>query len=418
MARILVVDDEISVARILEKVLTSQNHEVVIASRGDEAVGLIKSSSFDLLLSDIRMSPMDGMELLKIVRVERPHLPVIMITAYATVETAVEALKLEVFDYIEKPLKVKELMETVNRALAYSAALAGRYGEGADLRAINYGVPNVVAESPQMKDVCSLIKRLSVADMTVLITGEFGVGKTLIARAIHDASVRHKNNFVVIPCAELPEPILDASVTGHVDDPRFMTPAGKDDPMETIGGTVYLQDVECLPLNTQKKMVKALEDRAKVVGKSENLTAGIRFLAGTTADLDGLVQEGLFNPDLCQRLTSSRIEIPPLRDRKADVIPVALHVIRTRTREGKVPLKLQASAQEVLSAYDWQGNVSELVLALDHAIETAKDDGIGKEHLPACIATVEVSEHLEQEGMRGKALKEFLRQRIAASRKR
>jgi len=415
MARILVVDDEVSVARILERVLMSYNHEVVVANRGDEALQLMKSSSFDLLLSDIRMSPMDGMELLRIVRADYPRLPVILVTAYATVETAVKASKLEVFDYIEKPLKVKELTDTVNRALAYSAALAGRYGEGADSRSINYGVPNVVAESAQMKDVCRLVKRLSVADMTVLISGEFGVGKTLVARAIHDASVRHKNHFVVVPCAELPEPILDASVTGHVDDPRFITLADKDDPMDMIGGTVYLKDVECLPLNTQMKMVKALEDRTKAVGKSDGLATGVRFLAGTTAELDSLVQEGLFNPDLCKRLTSSRIEIPPLRDRKADIIPVALHVLRARTREGKAPLKLLASAQEVLSAYDWHGNLSELIMALDHAIETAKDNAIGKEHLPACIASVKVSEHLEQEGMRRKALKEFLRRKISAS---
>ena len=261
MARILLIDDEPSILSVLSTLLKAEGYEVEPVQGGEAAKELIRSGEFDLMLSDIRMSPINGMELLKVARNLTPGLTTIMLTAYGSVETAIEALKLGAFDYVTKPFKVDELLITVQRALEYSQALT----ENADLKrqlGSRYHIENIIAESHAMQNVCEMIQRVAPSDTTVLIYGESGTGKELVAQAVHAYSRRSKGKFLAVNCAALPEALLESEMFGHVKGAFTGAVSNKEGLFEAANsGTIFLDEVGAMPLSIQGKLLRVLQEK-------------------------------------------------------------------------------------------------------------------------------------------------------------
>lgn len=415
MAKILLVDDEPSILSVLCTVLRSEDYEVTAAADGQQAIELIKNETFDLLISDIRMTPINGMEILKIVHQERPDLSVIMLTAYGSVETAIEALKLGAFDYVTKPFKVDELLITVQRALAYRNAL----NENATLKEqlqTRYQFDNIIAESPSMKNVCDMIRRVAPTDTTVLIYGQSGTGKELIAKAIHAYSLRSKKNFLPVNCAALPEPLLESEMFGHVKGAFTGASSDKEGLFEAAhGGTIFLDEIGSMPLSIQGKLLRVLQEKeVRRVGSNKTVAVNARVLAATNVRLEKLIEDGLFREDLFYRISVIPIEIAPLCERREDILPIVYHVIKKETPEGSDYPSLSADVCALLENYNWPGNVRELENAIKHAMTFAKENHITRDVLPPKIASQTVIPNSETEAerfdaTRGRSLKAFLR---------
>lgn len=387
MSRVLLVDDEPSILSVLSTLLKAEGYEVDSALGGEKAQDLIRAQDFDLMISDIRMSPVNGMELLRQSHSERPSLPVIMLTAYGSVETAIEALKLGAFDYVTKPFKVDELLITVQRALDYSNALS----ENADLKAqlgARYRMENIVAESPPMQHVCEMIQQVAPTDATVLIYGESGTGKELVAKAIHSLSHRKEKRFLAVNCAALPEPLLESEMFGHVKGAFTGASSDKEGLFEAAcGGTIFLDEIGSMPLNIQGKLLRVLQEKeVRRVGSNTNTAIDARVLAATNTRLETLLESGQFREDLYYRLSVIPIEIKPLRDRPEDVLPLVYHVLQRETKEGLPVPSLEPEAAAVLESHTWPGNVRELENAIRHAVTFAKDNTITKNVLPPKVA--------------------------------
>jgi len=415
MARILLVDDEPSILSVLSALLKAEGYEVVPALGGDKAKTILASEDFDLMLSDIRMSPVNGMELLKIVHDEKPAMSVIMLTAYGSVETAIEALKLGAFDYVTKPFKVDELLITVQRALEYNKALS----ENADLKAqlgTKYHLENIVAESPAMQNVCDMIKRVAPTDTTILIYGESGTGKELVAKAIHSQSRRKEKKFLAVNCAALPEPLLESEMFGHVKGAFTGAATNKEGLFEAAnGGTIFLDEIGAMPMSIQGKLLRVLQEKEiRRVGSNDNIPIDARVLAATNTRLEQLMQEGKFREDLYYRLSVIPIEIKPLRDRVEDILPLVYHVLRKDTPEGQNPPSMDPEVCAILESYGWPGNVRELENAIKHAITFVKDNKIMKDVLPPKIAATPVrttgrTPMSDMDASKCKSLKAFIR---------
>lgn len=415
MAKILLVDDEPSILSVLSTLLKAEGYEVVSALGGVKATELIRADDFDLMISDIRMSPVNGMEILKLAHDEKPAMSVIMLTAYGSVETAIEAMKLGAFDYVTKPFKVDELLITVQRALNYNKTLA----ENADLKAqlgTRYQLENIVAESQAMKNVCEMIKRVAPTDTTVLIYGESGTGKELVAKAIHNQSRRKDKGFVAVNCAALPEPLLESEMFGHVKGAFTGATSNKEGLFQSAnGGTIFLDEIGSMPLSIQGKLLRVLQEKEiRSVGSNENISIDTRVLTATNTKLETLMAEGKFREDLYYRLSVIPIEIKPLRDRPEDIMPLVYHFIQKETPQDKEPPVFDPEVCSILESYPWPGNVRELENAIKHALTFAKDNKITKTELPPKIAATPVKPSLttstaDMDASKCKSLKAFLR---------
>ncbi len=416
MPRILLVDDEPSILSVLCTVLRSEDYEVTSASDGRQAMELITSQDFDLVISDIRMTPVNGMDILKLIHQERPDVSVIMLTAFGSVETAIEALKLGAFDYVTKPFKVDELLITVQRALSYRSALT----ENATLKEqlqTRYQFDNIIAESPSMKIVCDMIRRVAPTDTTVLINGQSGTGKELIAKAIHAHSLRSRKNFLPVNCAALPEPLLESEMFGHVKGSFTGATADKEGLFEAAhGGTIFLDEIGSMPLSIQGKLLRVLQEReVRRVGSNKTIAVDARVLAATNINLEKLIADGLFREDLFYRISVIPIEIAPLCERREDIMPMVYHVIKKETPAGREYPSLSADVCNLLESYNWPGNVRELENAVKHAITFAKENHITRDVLPPKIANSLTAPGGNANGAdrfdaaRGKSLKAFLR---------
>lgn len=422
MSRILLIDDEPSILSVLTTLLKAEGHDAVPCRQGEKAQEIIRSDDFDLMICDIRMSPIDGMQLLRQARRERPAMEAIMLTAYGTVETAVAAMKEGAYDYVTKPFKVDELLVTVKRALERGNLIA----ENATLKArleARYRFENIVAESPSMRSVCEMIERVAPTDTTVLIQGDSGTGKELVAKAIHASSLRKTKSFVPINCAALPEPLLESELFGHVKGAFTGATNNKEGLFETAdGGTIFLDEIGSMPLSLQGKILRVLQEREiRQVGGTKTVSIDCRVLAATNDRLEDKIQRGEFREDLYYRLSVIPIEIRPLRERREDILPLVYHVIRSAI--GSKPEEdypeIDPEAQIVLERYDWPGNVRELENAIRHAITFAKEGVIHRGDLPARIVSafedVDLSEPVlvggDGDDFRGKSLKAFLRQK-------
>lgn len=415
MARILLVDDEPSILSVLSTLLRAEGYEVVPALGGEKALEELKAKAFDLMISDIRMSPIDGMQLLKAARKDWPKMAVLMITAYGSVETAVGAMKVGAFDYITKPFKVDELLITVQRALEYNNAMAENVTLKSQLEA-RYQFENIVAESPAMRKVCEMIERVAPTDATVLIQGESGTGKELVAKAIHSYSKRKNGRFVAINCAAMPEPLLESEMFGHVKGAFTGAATDKEGLFEVAaGGTLFLDEIGSMPLSIQGKLLRVLQEREiRRVGGTATVPVDVRVLAASNSMLESLIEEGRFREDLYYRLSVIPIEVAPLTQRKEDILPLVYHFLRTEIGPGKELPEIESDAQLILENYTWPGNVRELENAIRHAVTFAKSGKITVADLPAKISATVPASPAAVAGSpsaqyKGKSLKAFLR---------
>ncbi len=392
MARILLIDDEPSILSVLSTLLKAEGYDVEPVSDGEKAKELIVSEDFDLLLSDIRMAPVNGLELLKIACEKKQPLTTIMLTAYGSVETAIDALKLGAFDFVTKPFKVDELLITIQRALEFSNALS----ENASLKEqldSRYHIENIIAESSEMQDTCEMIKKVAPSDTTILIYGESGTGKELVAKAIHAYSNRSKGNFLAVNCAALPEALLESEMFGHVKGSFTGASSNKTGLFEAANsGTIFLDEVGSIPLAVQGKLLRVLQEKeVRAVGSNKTIKVDARVLAATNVPLEQLIEEGTFREDLYYRLSVIPIDIKPLRERPDDILPLVMHFIQQDTQENSEPPTLTPEAKLTLETYSWPGNIRELENAVKHAVTFADNDQIKVNDLPARIANSQLN---------------------------
>lgn len=412
MAKVLLVDDEASILSVLSVLLKAEGYEVVPVDNGEKALELIKSTAFDLMITDIRMRPIDGVTLLKAVREQRPSMSVLMITGYGTIETAVESLKYGAFDYITKPFKVDELLITVQRAIEYNKTIS----ENLDLKAQlsgKYRFENIIAESRSMRNVCEMIERVAPTDATVLIAGESGTGKELVAKAIHAYSTRKTKKFLPLNCAALPEPLLESELFGHVKGAFTGASADKIGLFEVASsGTIFLDEIDSMPLGIQAKLLRVLQDKQiRRVGGNEPIAVDVRVLAATNTKLEQLIAQSTFREDLYYRLSVIPIEIKPLRERTEDILPLVYHILQHELGQNKELPHIEPDVLALFEQYTWPGNVRELENALKHAMTFTKENRITKECLPMKIVQNHVGggSDIRLEDYKGKSLKAFLR---------
>ena len=384
MAKVLLVDDEASILSVLSVLLKAEGYEVLPVDNGEKAIELIKSTPFDLMISDIRMRPVDGIALLKAARETRPTMSVLMITGYGTIETAVESLKYGAFDYITKPFKVDELLITVQRAIEYNKTI----NENIDLKAQltgKYRFENIIAESRSMRNVCEMIDRVAPTDATVLIYGESGTGKELVAQAIHAYSSRKNKKFLPLNCAALPEPLLESELFGHVKGAFTGASADKTGLFEVANtGTIFLDEIDSMPLSIQAKLLRVVQEKEIMpVGSGQRKKIDVRILSATNRDLKQLVAAGKFREDLYFRLNVVNIHLPALRERPEDIPPlVEAFVTKYNRKMGRSVLKIEAAAIEALVRHDYRGNVRELENIIEKALVFLSGDVLTLQDLP------------------------------------
>ena len=370
MAYILVVDDEEKIRRVLKIMLSLHGHKVDEAGSGEEALEKVKESYYDLVIADIKMPGMDGITLLQEINKLDTPVPVVFITAYASVESAVEAMKMGAVDYIAKPFEEDRILLTVERALGVSRLLSEKRELQEELR--KRTLPkDMVCESEAMKRVIELADKVApLENTTVLITGESGVGKEVIARYIHSISPRRKKRFVAVNCGAIPANLIESELFGYEKGAFTGATSRKRGLFEAAeGGTLFLDEIGEMPLEAQVKLLRVLQERKiQRVGGTEEIPVDVRIIAATNQDLEELVRKGSFREDLFYRLNVFPIHIPPLRERKEDIEPlVRLFVERVMGKPAEGPV-LTAGAKKILEQYPFPGNVRELANAVERAL--------------------------------------------------
>ena len=389
--RILVVDDEQSMRNFLEIMLRREGYVVDLAANGDEAVGFIEKKIYDLVITDIIMPGPSGTEILKKVKEVNPATIVIMITAYASTESAVEAMKEGAYDYITKPFNVDEIKVIISNALEKgrlekeNILLKRELGK-------EYSYENIIGTSPAMQKTFDLIGRVSATKTNVLISGESGTGKELVARAIHNKSPRKDRPFVVINCGGIPENLLESDLFGHVKGSFTGAVSHKEGLFEVADtGTIFLDEVGELTQAIQVKLLRAIQERTfKRVGGTEDISVDVRIIAATNKDLEREVISGHFREDLYYRLNVIEIKMPPLRERREDIPILASHFLKKMSAEqGKEIRKISSYALEVLKDYSFPGNVRELENIIERSVALESSNIV----LPESLALSMHKEH-------------------------
>ena len=392
MPRLLIVDDEPNLLYSLSKVLRTEALEVVTADTARDGVEKVRELKPDVVILDVRLPDMSGLDAFSEMARIDPRLPVIMITAYSTMETAIEATKRGAYEYLLKPVAFDQLRATVQRALQI------RHGDLVPESAAADGASTaglMIGQSPAMQEVYKAIGRIAPQDVTVLIEGESGVGKELVAQVIYHYSRRSQGPFLAINCAAIPESLLESELFGH-ERGAFTGAAdlriGKFQQVD--GGTLFLDEIGDMPLSAQAKMLRVLQDGSfERVGSNKTLRADVRVIAATNQNLDELVEEGLFRRDLYYRLKVFAIRLPPLRERLDDLPLLVDYFIRLFNEElGKSVRSLSAEALQTLKHHAWPGNIRELQSAVKYALVHSVGEIIGVESLPAsCKSPSEVA---------------------------
>jgi two-component system response regulator HydG len=385
--KILVVDDEVSHRTMLRAVLTAEGYAITEAADGSEALKAVAQEPFDLILMDLRMTTMDGIEALTRIRQISPLVPVLIMTAYASVKTAVEALKAGAFDYVTKPLDIDELKVLIDKALDHyhlkreNLSLKERLGDRFDFA-------RIIGRSAPMKTLLETLALVAPTDATVLILGESGTGKEVIANALHQNSLRAGGPFVKVACAALPEQLLESELFGHEKGAFTGAAARREGRFQMADtGTIFLDEVGEMSPATQTKLLRALQERAfEPLGSSRTVTVDIRVIAATNKDLTGEVKAGRFREDLYYRLNVVPLTMPPLRERREDIPLLADHFLAVFKEKNKKPLKaISGKALDLLVRYDWPGNVRELENCIERAVILARDEVIVPADLPPQI---------------------------------
>ena len=383
MAKLLVVDDEKNLRLVVQKEMARQGHDVETASDGEAAWEILESRDFDVLLCDINMPRLDGMGLLRRVCEKSANPPeVIMLTGQGTVETAIESMKLGAYDYLTKPYRIAELAALVDQAAEKHQLKIDNTRLRAQIARTHVSLPEIIAESAQMKEVLRLVRRVSPADTSVLITGESGTGKELIAQAIHRLSPRNDQAFIDLNCAALQDTLLESELFGHEAGAFSGARSRKLGLFELAdGGTLFLDEIMEMPPQLQSKLLRALETRSFFrVGGVKKVEVDVRLVAATNRDPKQAVAEGVFRSDLMYRINSFEINIPPLRERREDVVPLARHILQKLS--GASQLELTPPVIEAISAYTWSGNVRQLRNCLERAALLADNGRVTVKELP------------------------------------
>ena len=368
--KILVVDDEQSMREFLDIMLKKEGYKVSLASNGEEVLKLIEKDIFDLVLLDIRMPKMDGIAVLKKIKATSPETVVIMITAYASADTAIKAMKEGAYDYITKPFKVEEIKLIIKNALEKK----NLQKENILLKQLvkdRYHFENIIGQSPKMLALYELLEKVAPTKTNILITGESGTGKELAAKAIHYNSARKDKPFVTLNCGAIPESLIESELFGHMKGAFTDAIATKKGLFEIADeGTIFLDEISELPLLMQVKLLRVLQDREfKRVGGTEDIRVDVRIISATNKDLEVAVKEKLFREDLFYRLNVIQIKLPPLRERKDDIPPLANHFLKKYSEElNKNILKISPEALQVLFNYEYPGNVRELQNIIERAV--------------------------------------------------
>ena len=383
-AKILVVDDEEIVCLSCQRILIEEGYEVRTCLSGQEGLKLLSEELFDLAIVDLKMPRMDGMEVLQAIKRDYPQIPVIMITGYATVETAVEAMKSGAFDYLPKPFTPDEVAVVVKKALeTRSMMLENLYLRG-EIQT-KYRFENIIGTSKKMQEIYRLIAKVAPTNSTVLITGESGTGKELIARAIHYNSQRKDRQFVPVDCAVLSENLLESELFGHIKGSFTGAIVTKPGLFEVAdSGSLFLDEIGNISLAMQSKLLRVIQEREFTpVGGTKLRKVDIRLIAATNKDLPEKIKEGTFREDLYYRLNIVPIPLPPLRERQEDISLLAQHFLKKYCQElGKNPQRLSPAAMDLLMRYSWPGNVRELENLMERVVIMTDEEVILPGHFP------------------------------------
>ena len=383
--KILIVDDEQLIRWSLEKHLQKQGYEVVTAGSGEDALKLAKEESPDLMLLDIQLPGMNGIEVLEKVKEFEEEVIVIMVTALGVLETAVKAMRLGAFDYINKPFNLDELSIIVKKALE-TRELRREVAHLRSEQTNKYGIDNIIGDSKHMGAVKEMIRKIAQSDAsTVLIQGESGTGKELVAKAIHYESARADRPFMAINCAAMPETLLESELMGHEKGSFTDAKTQKKGLFEIAdGGTIFLDEIGDMDLGMQAKLLRVLEERSfRRVGGTRDIAVDVRIVSATNKDLLKAIEEKEFRNDLYYRIQVIPIYLPPLRERKEDILSLAGHFIQYYNKEfGKTVKGVSKMAEKFLVEYSWPGNTREVKNVIERAIILESDETLLLEHLP------------------------------------
>lgn len=377
-AKILIVDDEKVMQDSCEQILKKEGYKVKVASDGKEALRMFKEELFHVVILDIKLPGMDGIEVLSKIKEESPETPVVIMTGFASIESAVDALKSGAFDYLSKPFTPEELRISVRKALeSRKIFFEGIYLRKELERQTKFDM--VLGKSEGMKKVMDIVKRVSPSESTVLITGESGTGKELIAREIHKHSLRRDAPFVVVDCGALVETLFESELFGHVKGSFTGAHVTKHGRFEVAnGGTIFLDEISNISLSIQAKMLRIIQEREVMrIGSSKLIKVDVRLIAATNENLAECVKNGKFREDLFYRLSVVPLHLPPLRDRKEDIPLLIDHFLHKYNRRSKKQIVgLNQDVLKALMQYDWPGNIRELENTIERAVVLSKSDEI------------------------------------------
>ncbi len=393
MPKILVVDDEPNLTEILEIAFREDGMDVLTSGSGREALGLLRTEEIDVVISDIRMPDLSGVELLREAKQIAPDTVFIMITAFASTETAIEALQHGAYDYVTKPFKMDDLRAIVERGLENRDTLKPKPAATADEIEARQGQRlfkalhriHFVGKSPNMIEVYRTIGTVAIGDSTILVTGESGTGKEMVARAVHEASNRKEKPFVSINCSAFPETLLESELFGYMKGAFTGAASNKKGLFEAAGGgSIFLDEIGDMTSAMQVKLLRVLQERRfRPLGGNEEIPVDVRVIAATNQNLDERIKAGLFREDLYYRIAVINIHLPALRERKEDIRPLAFHFLRHYAEKaGKSVVSISPEALRVLESCDWPGNVRQLENTIERAVALETTQTIQPERLP------------------------------------
>ena len=398
--RILIIEDEKSMREVLGILLEEEGYEITAATDGLGGIEHLNKDIFDLVITDIKMPKADGFEVLKKVKELSPSTIVIMITAFGTTESTIEAMKLGAYDYIYKPLKIDEIRLVIQKAFE-KKTLSDELSLLRDKIKSSCGLENIVGKSPKMQELFTLIQKVAQSNSTVLITGESGCGKELVAAALHNLSPRKHKNFVTINCATFPEGLLESELFGHVKGSFTGALYNKEGLFELADrGSIFLDEIGEMPLSLQSKLLRVLENGTfRRVGGLNDITVDVRVISATNKDISEVVASGGFREDLFYRLNVVPVNIPPLRERPDDIPLLLDHFLNKFSANAK---RFSPEALRMLMSYSWKGNVRELENIVERTVLLTDGEIIRSEDLPEEISRAgDAGKHLPEIGEEG-----------------
>jgi len=382
--RVLIVDDDRSTCELLDEFLGQRGFRISTRPTADEAFEVLRTEEFDAVVTDLNLPGMNGIALCERIKANRPDIPAIVITAFGSLDTAIAAIRAGAYDFITKPFQMEALLLTLDRAIQYR----NLQEEVKRLRTAVEGsraVPGLVGESSPMRKLADEIARVADSESSVLVTGETGTGKELVARAIHARSRRREGPFVPVSCSAVPEQLLESELFGHVKGAFTDAKAARKGLfLQSIGGTLFLDEIGEMPMDLQPKLLRALQERrVRPVGGDEEVPVDTRIIAATNRDLETAVEERQFREDLFFRINVIRLDMPPLRARGGDILVLAQHFLEQFARRtGKAVKGITSAAAEKMLNYSWPGNVRELENCIERAVVFTRYEELIVEDLP------------------------------------